>query len=278
MRLFYYSPDWLSGAGNLTSDFDFATYNPTQAPDVQLDGSLLTNANGIPITKTGTESNLQNGLIFNNTPGVPRGFYNLNTIYPAPRVGFAYALTGDDRTSIHAGYGIGYTRVPFQIANAFGSNPPGVANASFISGTITDPTASGATVNVPRPQSLTLVDPNFTPTQFQSFSVFVEREVVRNGIFQFGDAGSVGRHIRVGIDRNQVLPTTTPTFSNCLAPGQAPSPIYDFDPCNTGTISADHLRPYQGYSTLGSPIYEGASNYHSLQSQFKYVHKTVQTT
>ncbi len=279
VRFFYYSPDWLSGAGNTTSNLDFADYNAAQAPVVRADGSFETDSSGTPITSSGTAANLQNGLVYNTTPGVPRGFYNLNTVYPAPRVGFAYALTGDGRTSVHAGYGIGYTRVPFQIVNAFGSNPPGVANASFIAGTFEAPTAGGAVVAVPRPQSLTLVNPDFKPTQFQSFSLIFEREVVHNGVFQAGYAGSVGRHIRVGIDRNQVLPTSTPSFNDCLAPGQSPSATYQYDPClNLGTISADHLRPYAGYSSLSEPVFEGSSNYHSLQSQFKYQLKTVQTT
>jgi hypothetical protein len=279
VRFFYYSPDWLSGSGNTTSNLDFANYDPAQAPVVLSDGSFATNANGTPITSSGTAANLQNGLVFNTSPGVPRGFYNLNTVYPAPRVGFAYSLTGDGRTSIHAGYGVGYTRVPFQIVNAFGSNPPGVANASFIAGTIESPTSGGAVASVARPQGLTLVNPNFKPTQFQSFSLIFEREIVRNGIFQAGYAGSVGRHIRVGIDANQVLPTSTPSFPNCLAPGQTPSARYDYDPClNLGTVSADFLRPFPGYSSLGEPVFGGSSNYHSLQTQFKYQRKSVQTT
>lgn len=277
VRFFYYSPDWLTGS--ITSNLDFPGFSAAQAPLVLSDGSFKTNAAGIPVTATGSAANLQNGLVFNNTPGVPRGFYNRNTIDPAPRVGFAYALTGDGRTSIHAGYGVGFTRVPFQITNAFGSNPPGVANASFISGTIANPLTGGAAVSAARPQSLTLVNTNFKPTQFQSFSLIVEREVVHNGVFQVGYAGSVGRHIRVGIDQNQVLPTSTPSANNCLAPGQVSSARYDYDPCiNTGTISADYLRPFQGYSSLGVPLFEGSSNYHSLQSQFKYQRSAIQTT
>lgn len=279
LRFFYYSPDWLSAPGNTTSNFDFAAYNPAQAPVVLPDGSFKTDASGTPITSSGTAANLTNGLVYNTSPGVPRGFYNLNSVFLAPRVGLAYALTGDGRTSVHAGYGIGYTRIPFQIVNAFGSNPPGVANASFIGGTIESPTAGGAAVAVARPQGITLVNTNFKPTQFQSFSLIFEREIVHDGILQAGYAGSVGRRIRVNIDANQVLPTSTPSLSDCLAPGQSPSPHYDYDPClNLGTISADYLRPYSGYSGFSEPVYEGSSNYHSLQSQFKYQRKSVQTT
>lgn len=282
MRFFYYSPDWITapnGSTLETSNFDFSGFQATKAPVVLPDGSLQTNAAGIPITSAGNPADLQNGLVFNTSSGVPRGFYNSTKVYLAPRIGFAYALRGDGRTSVHAGYGIGYTRIPFQIVNAFGSNPPGVANASFISGTIENPTASGATVIVPRPQSLTLVNTNFKASQFQTFSLIFEHEVVANGIFQIGYAGSVGRHLKANIDANQVLPTSAPYSNNCLAPGQAPSVSYDYDPClNLGIISSDYLRPYKGYDSLNEPIFSGSSNYHSLQSQFKYRLKSVQTT
>jgi len=67
----------------------------------------------------------------------------------------------DGRTSIHAGYGIGYTRIPFQIVNAFGSNPPGVTSVNFTSGTIETPAAGALSVSIPRPQGLTLVNTDF---------------------------------------------------------------------------------------------------------------------
>ncbi len=284
VRFFYYSPDWLTGAGNLTSNFEFGNFNAAQAPVLLPDGSFLTDANGIPLASNGTAANLQNGLVFSPSPGVPRGFYDSKTVYAAPRVGFAYALTNDGRTSVHAGYGIGYTRVPFQIVNAFGSNPPGVTSVNFVSGTFEKPAAGAQSVNVPRPQGLTLVNTNFRPSQFQNFSLILEREVVRDAIFQVGYAGSLGRYLHEGIDANQVLPTTTPYANDCLAPGQSASTGYDYDPClnegsrSLGTISSDYLRPYKGWEGLSEVLYGGNSNYNSLQSQFRYLKKSIQTT
>jgi hypothetical protein len=288
VRFFYYSPDWLTGNGtnNLTSNFQFANFDAAQAPVVRPDGSFQTAADGItPITSAGTPANLQNGLVFSPSAGVPRGFYDSTTVYTAPRVGFAYALTNDGRTSVHAGYGIGDTRIPFQIVNAYGSNPPGVTSVNFVEGTFENPApASSLTVAVPRPQGLTLVNLKFRPSQFQNFSLIVEREVVHGAIFQVGYAGSLGRYLHEGIDANQVLPTSTPYASDCLASGQSPSATYDYDPClnagspTLGTISSDYLRPTKGWDSLGETLYSGNSSYNSLQSQFKYVKKSVQTT
>jgi len=278
VRFFYYSPDWLTGPTSETSNFVFSSYNPAVAPAVQPNGSFVTNSAGVPITAAGTVANLQNGLVFNTTPGVPRGFFHNNTIYAAPRIGFAYALTADGRTSVHAGYGVGYTRVPFQITSAFGQNPPGVTNGNAIAGTIEDPTVE-IQANVAAPLALQLVNTNFRPSQVQNFSLILEQEVFRDAIFQIGYSGSQSRHLRAGTDQNQVLPTSTPAASGCLAPGQTPSAIYDFDPClNTNAISSDYIRPYKGYDQLFDWVYGVSGNYNSLQSQLRVKRKSVQTT
>jgi hypothetical protein len=235
----------------------------------------LTNGAGIPITSIGTAANLQNGLVYNTDPTVPRGFYNSKRVYIGPRVGFAYALTSDGRTSFHAGYGIGYVHIPFQILNNFSSNPPGVATVNYTTGTLENPTAGAVTVAAPRPQGLQLTNPQFKPSAVQSFSAIVEREVLRGSVLQLGYVGSLSRRGRVNIDTNQVLPTSTP-FANC---GQTPATVYDFDPCiNSGKISEDYERPYQGWSGFTEPVYEGSAHYNSLQSQFKYEKKTIHTT
>jgi hypothetical protein len=278
VRFFYYSPDWLTGPTNETSNFDFSRYNFAVAPQVLPDGSFQTNSAGIPITASGAVADLQNGLVYNTTPGVPRGFYHQSTVHPAPRVGFAYALSNDRRTSIHAGYGVGYTRVPFQVTSAFGQNPPGVTNGNAIAGTLEDPTLE-IQANVPAPLALQLVNVKFRASQVQNFSLILEQEIFTNAIFQIGYSGSQSRHLRAASDQNQVLPTSTPSLPGCLAPGQAPSAVYDFDPClNTNAISSDSIRPYKGYDELFDWLYEVNGNYNSLQSQLRVKRKSVETT
>ena len=283
-RFFYYSPDWLTqpnGATLETTNFDFSKYDPAQAPVAQPDGSFEINGSGVPITAIGTPANLQDGLVYNTDPTVPRGFYNSKRVYVGPRVGFAYALTGDGRTSVHAGYGIGYVRIPFQILSNFSSNPPGVGSVTYTTGTLENPTAGAVVVAAPRPQSLTLTNPKFMPSAVQSFSAIVERELLRGSVLQVGYVGSLSRRGRVTIDSNQPFPTSTPFANDC---GQTAAAIYDFDPClnqgsaSEGTIAEDYERPYQGWSGFSNPVYEGSAHYNSVQSQFKYERKSVHTT
>ena len=291
-RFYYFSPDWLTRPHNggtlLTSNFDFGAYQSSQAPVVLSDGSLKTDASRTPITSAGTAANLTNGLVYNTDPQQPRGFYNSKKVNVAPRVGFAYALTSDGRTSFHAGYGIGYVRIPFQNLKNFTYNPPGVASVSYKSGTFENPTAGTAVVQVPRPQGLQLTNTRFRPEAVQSFSAIVEREVLRGSVLQAGYVGSLAREGRVNIDANQVMPVGAPFSDTCLPAGQAASAAYDYDPCiNAGSylaggvahsFSQDFERPYQGWEGMGFPAYEGSSHYHSLQSQFKLQKKSVQTT
>jgi hypothetical protein len=279
VRFFYYSPDWFTGSFSETSNFVLADFNPADAPQVQPNGSFVTNAAGVPVTSSGTVANLYNGLVFNTTPGVPRGFYHNSRQHPALRVGFAYALGNNNRTSIFAGYGVGYTRVPFAIINPLTSNPPGVANVHFISGTIENPEAGVLQPTVPSPQAIQMIDTDFAPSQIQNYSITFQHEIIRDGIFQFGYQGSQSRHLPINTDQNQIEPTTTPSLSGCLAPGQTPSAQYDYDPCiNTNAISSDYIRPRKGYDSQDEYVYESNANYNSLQSQFRLKRKTWETT
>jgi len=281
VRFFYYSPDWLTGPDHETSNFDPSAYVAADAP-AYIPGPnavFQTNSSGVPITASGTVANLQDGLVYNTTPGVPRGFYHQSTVHVAPRVGIAYALTNDKRTSLHLGYGMGFTRLPFQITSNFGSNPPGAANANYGSGTLEDPSAGQAIVSAPGPMGLQWVNTNFRASEVQNFSLIVEREVFRDAIFQVGYAGSQSRHMRSGLDENQVKPTSTPALDGCLAAGQSASAMYDFDPCiNTGKIASDYDRPFQGYDSIVGWMYTANANYNSLQSQFRFKRKSVETT
>jgi len=123
LRWVYFSPN--TSSGNQVSSFYASQYIAAQAPVVALGGGFATNAAGVPITSTGTVANLSTGLVFAGQNGVPAGFFNAGLKNFAPRVGFAFDVTGDGKTSIRAGYGIGYSRLAVEaIYNAFGQNPP----------------------------------------------------------------------------------------------------------------------------------------------------------
>ena len=162
--------------------------------------------------------------------------------------------------------------------NAFGQNPPYNNSANINSGTLENPTsgtASGLT-----PQTLDAVGPNFTPSQVQSFSLTVERQLFPSAVLTVGYAGSLFRHQdTLAFDQNENVAVAAPTQAGCLATGQAATAGYNFDPCiNTNTTSANYTRPYLGYSNIYSEAGIGSGNYHAIQTGFVYRKNNVQTT
>jgi hypothetical protein len=270
LRWFYFSPD--TASGDEVTNFNSSMFNPANAPVVNPDGTLATNSNNLPITSSGTAADLQNGLIFAGQNGVSSGFFTANKKAFAPRVGFAYAIGNDNKTSIRGGYGIGYTRLAVsQIYTMFGANPPYNASANVLNSLISNGTAG--TSGAPTPQSLAAIDPNSVgPASTQSYSLSLQRQVVPSGIFTLAYAGSVTRHLETeGFNANENLPVTSPSVAGCLEPGQNPSASYQFDPCiNAGTVSSNYTVPYRGYAGISTQAFIGSSNYNSLQTHFVY--------
>ncbi|WP_255462613.1 carboxypeptidase-like regulatory domain-containing protein [Granulicella sp. WH15] len=276
LRWTYYGPT--TREGNQVANFSASTFDPAQAPVVNPNGSLVTNASGVPATSTGANANLTNGLVIAGQNGVPAGIINPRKSYFAPRVGFAYRVTADGKTSVHGGYGIAYTQVNQQNTIILLPNPPYTKNINITNSLLSNPSAgTPAAASV---QSLQAVGYDFRAGLIQTFSLTLEREIVPHGVLSLAYAGNTQQHtLSTQLDANFPTNSLSPQTTSCLTSQSAlknnttpaPSSTFQFDPClNTGTNARAYYRPYKGYDQILSTMSGGSGNYHSFQSGFIY--------
>jgi hypothetical protein len=279
LRWSYYRPTWEEG--DQITNFNASTWSATQAPAINVAGQETLNASKQPLTPSGSVANLTNGLVYAGQGGTPRGFNNPRKTNFGPRVGFAYRITDDGKTSVHGGFGMGYTQIAMLETSSLLSNPPFVQSTTITNSLLSLPTAGGA-AGGPGIPGLTVIGPDYRPTVTDTYSLAFERQILPNAVAQVAYAGSVSQHVMAeGYNYNFPLNGTTSGTAGCAANANNPANIttganaykgpaasgYSYDPClNQGSVSTLYYAPYPGYSSISGTNNGGIANYNGLQT------------
>jgi hypothetical protein len=208
-----------------------------------------------------------NGMVTNDEwPSCGVGFRVGQGIEPEGRVGFAWDMRGDGKTSVHGSLG----RYHNAFVNANGLDilarqPPAQNNPVLRYSTIAlmqtpearaafDTTPSGVTGFqhvAPTPKSL-------------NYSIGVQRELGWGTVLDVTYVGSQTRNIEVTYQINDV-----PYEANFIDVNPQ-----NIDPRTGGVLPANFLRPYSGYGAIGIRQNTGDTDYNSMQVQLnrRYIH------
>lgn len=144
-------------------------------------------------------------------PGCPLGGSEANVWNVAPRIGFAYRLTQDGRTSLRGGYGHFYTPIQASSFNPFTNIAPFAPGFSFDGVSFEDPFGSAGVENpfpaqygprVPGPEA-TFVTPtelravfsrDFRTPLLAAWSLSLERQVAADWVLRAAYIGNRGRY------------------------------------------------------------------------------------
>lgn len=245
---------------NRMSNFYPSRYDPSKAPIFNADGSLDTNGPGFSTVQGVPLSSIPfylNGIVQAGKDGTSRGMVNNYFDTIAPRVGFAYDLSGQGKTVVRGGFGMYYERIQGNDVYNTGPNPPFSFNPGVNSVYFSNPSVSvinGQQATVPifpaGVTALSLTDYKL-PTSMQ-WNFGIQHQIAQHSVLGVSYVGNSDYHQRG--DRNiNVVSLSDPNRKNII----------------NGTFDVNRARPYLGFSgiTLGETA--TGANYNSLQVNFR---------
>jgi hypothetical protein len=202
-----------------------------------------------PAVKIGTFAP-NSGDPFNGTQIFEEGVLKTPSIQVAPRIGFAWDVTGDGKTAVRGGFGVFPDRFNDDIILQLVELPPLVLSPTANYTTIGELLSTPLSLS---PATARYLDPNYKPQTVKNWSIGVQRDLGFQLEADVAYVGSIGRRLLQTRNINAV-----PYGTNFLGSS--------VDPTTGGPLPANFLRPYRGYGDILVSEFAGFSDYHALQT------------
>jgi hypothetical protein len=248
---------------NTASNFYPNLYDPKQAATFLPSGALDTNGPGFATVSGILLSSVKfylNGIGIAGRNGIPQGLVDNHWNTFAPRVGFAFDLTGRQKTILRAGVGIFYERIGGNEEYNMGQNNVPFAYQSAPTQVYFDNPAmsytTGQAAAVPYfPAGVTTVAQQYKIPTSAQWSMGIQHELHENALLSVTYVGNSNYHQSEGRNINSLAQDDPHRLGVCGA--------------NCGytgaTLNANLYRPYQGWGAIAPMELSGNSNYNSLQ-------------
>ena len=233
----YYSKD------DTQTSFVPALYNPALGGDPC--NGLLT----VPGTNPCQSAGFQGGV-----EGPNRSLQDEKYDAIAPRLGFAYDVSGNGKTAIRGGVGLFYLRERLSGGLSFPNNPPFGKLTTGIRKLDSNGEPCDGCFGVTSGRPTSGRDPNAIVPKTWQWNIGIEHEIVNNTKIEVSYVGSKGEDQLHFYDANQVAPANRLAYAQSGGGGGAPG----------------DLRPFSAFGDGQIVIWghDGESKYHSLQAQF----------
>jgi hypothetical protein len=251
-------------SNNQLDFFEPSLFNPALPGGNSCNGMLLAPSSKNACAATGATAGFATA---SSRSIVDNSYHNI-----APRLGVAYDLFGDGKTSLRAGVGQFYIRYQLDPSIIAGTqNAPFVQNTGGIRtlDSIIAPSTGFGNPGLARTLSTNI------PNTWQ-WNVTVEREFLRNNTLQLSYVGTRGLHLQSYIDLPQIRPDCTGPAVTAAAPTTGTCrQEFAISRLNGGGTGGSTFRPYANYfglNTANSIIqdnFDGTSTYHSLQALWR---------